>query len=147
MIEKREKDAKLKEIEDRKKLKELDDVEYQIDQDMTQKIMEFGRKTGVLAGANVHDPVAAAEAAARKEQQKRGNRRKGAMDDFAQVCGRFWSLKGYISTRLMCVWLPLSCLLQSSFFLAYHISIILNKSILFHSTSTFFYYRWTRALY
>jgi len=59
----------------------LEDLELGIDTDITQRIAAFGRETGVLAGANVFDPVDAALQKSIKEKRK-GN---GNADDDIQA--------------------------------------------------------------
>ena len=64
-------------------------------------------------------------------------------DFYEGTCNGLWSLRGYSTIRLIYM-LPFSGPLQSldltlsciSFFLAYHISIILTKSILYHPNSS-----------
>jgi hypothetical protein len=73
-LEKAEKERKIKEKLDKIEAQRVEDYELVIDVELTQKIAEFGRTTGVLAGTNVFDPVADKLAKDIKAANKRGVR-------------------------------------------------------------------------
>ena len=58
----------------------IEDLELGIDTDITQQIMEYGRKTGVLAASNTFDPVAD-----KLQKDMKANKRGGGAAEFSSI--------------------------------------------------------------